>query len=111
MGMSENTFYRLSGICGIVAIVLALPSMYIFGVGISDFVCIATGILAIVALFLEVPPPSLRRTLTARKLRGTFMLSLALPFSSHPPSSLLAMTPRCYDRARPRRTRSACCCP
>ena len=86
MGMSENTFYRLSGICGILAILLALPSMYIFGAGISDFVCIVTGILAIVALFIEVPPPSLRRTLTARELRGTFVLSLALPLSSHPPS-------------------------
>jgi hypothetical protein len=79
--MSENTFYRLSGICGIVAIVLALPSMYIFGPGISDFVCIVTGIFAILALFLEVPPPSLRRTLTARKNFAARLCSLWLSLS------------------------------
>ena len=57
MGLSENTFYRLSGICGIVAIVLDLPMLYILGFWPVDACIFVAGGLAIAAVFTEVRPP------------------------------------------------------
>jgi hypothetical protein len=58
-------YYRLSAVCGIVAFVLALPLGFILGVSYTEVLCLLAGILAAVALFIEVVPPSLRRNPSA----------------------------------------------
>jgi hypothetical protein len=102
MGISENQYYRLSGVCGIVAVVLALLLGWILGVGRTEILCLLAGILAAVALFLEVLPP-------LRHMRSRCIVNLPLdttlnltPRAAHAEQDLPAVVhdlrnPRCHQ--------------